>query len=449
MTRRSRRYVSDSALLGRIALMLAYVFFHFLIAFYIKREDTLWLLGAFAILFLIYFYLVFQPNPSDKIYWFGVFLSKAVWCAALPNLSDDYFRFIWDGTLTLHGFNPFAHPPSFYIENNVEIRDLDSSLYYRLNSPDYYTVYPPVCQGVFWFSALPGKVGGWFINILILRFFIVTIEGIGIFYLIKTLKKLRKPSSWAFYYALNPLVIVELTGNLHPEGIMIGFLLVTFYLLVKGNRYASAVSFALATCTKLLPLWILPVIIKKLEVRKRLRYIFLIVFFSLLLFIPFLDYEMVLHLTESLSLYFQKFEFNASIYYVLRSVGYWLVGYNTIATTGVVLLMFSVLILVQLVRKSSLATWEDVFETSLLAWIVYLLFSTTVHPWYVTPLAMFAALTGYVSPLFWTFIVTWSYHAYTPNGVSEKTWLVLVSYVIVYVLLLLEFRLKKFKNQAV
>ncbi|MCS6833115.1 MAG: hypothetical protein NZ521_06050, partial [Flammeovirgaceae bacterium] len=413
MKRKSR--VSDRALTARIVLILIYIFFHFLLAFYIKREETFWLLGSFASLFLIYFYLVFQVNPSDKLYWFGVFLSKAIWCAALPNLSDDYFRFIWDGTLTANGLNPFSHTPSFYIENNIQINGIDNMLYYQLNSPAYYTVYPPICQGIFFLSALPEKTGSWFVNILIIRFFIILIEGIGIFYLVKILRKLKKPSSWAFYYALNPLVIVELTGNLHVEGIMIGFLLISFYSLLKGNYYVSAILFSFAICIKLLPLWILPFFIKKLENRRRLRYVFLVLFFCLLLFIPFLDYETLLNLSEGLLLYVQKFEFNASIYYVVRSVGYWIVGYNAITTIGTALLIISFLILIRLIGTSSVTTWEDVFELSLLAWITYILFSTTVHPWYITPLVMFASLTGYISPLFWSFIVTWSYHAYTFN----------------------------------
>jgi hypothetical protein len=437
---KSKKNISDNQLIFRVLLMFLYAFLHFFIAFHVKRTETLALISCLSGLYLIYFYFIFQTNTSEKVYWFAVFMSKAVWCASIPMLSDDYFRFLWDGILIDNEINPFLHPPSYYVENFSEYNFIDQSLYQSLNSPQYYSVYPPICQVVFWFSASIGKTGNWFVNILIIRIFLISVEGIGLFYLSKLLKKLKQPSSWVFWYALNPLIIIEITGNLHFEGMMLGFLIIAFYLLSKGNHYQSSIFFAFSVCTKLLPLMILPFVVKYLGIRKGIKYALLVGLICLLLFIPFLSYEMLLNISDSLSLYFQKFEFNASIYYIFKEIGYLFSGYNMINVIGFILPIFSMAIIFFLIIRSNAENWVEVAEVSLLAWIAYLVFSTTVHPWYIAPLVFFASITGYVSPLIWSFLVFWSYHAYTDKGVSESLWVVALEYTIFLVLLFLEFR---------
>jgi hypothetical protein len=437
---KSRRFISDNQLIFRVFLMFLYVFLHFIIAFYVNRTETLFLISCLTGLYLIYFYFIFQHSPSDKVYWFTVLMSKVIWCASIPMLSDDYFRFLWDGILIDNDINPFLHPPSYYIENLAENPFIDQTLYYSLNSPHYYSVYPPICQVVFWFSASIGKTGNWFVNILIIRICLIVVESIGLIYLSKLLKKLKKPTSWVFWYALNPLIIIEITGNLHFEGLMLGFLIIAFYLLTKDKYYQSTLFFTFSVCTKLLPLILLPFIVKQLGVRKGIKYISLVGLFCLLLFIPFLSYEMLLNLSDSLSLYFQKFEFNASIYYIFRGIGYWFSGYNMINVIGFILPVFSLAIIIFLIIKSTAKNWSEIVELSLFVWVLYILFSTTVHPWYITPLIFFASITGYISPLIWSFLVFWSYHAYSDKGVNENLWIVALEYVIFLVLFFLEFR---------
>lgn len=48
------------------------------------------------------------------------------------------------------------------------------------------------------------------------------------------------------------------------------------------------------------------------------------------------------NLLQSANLYYQKFEFNASIYYLLRQIGFWWYGYNTIAFLGKALAVLAI-----------------------------------------------------------------------------------------------------------
>ena len=85
-------------------------------------------------------------------YLFGLGLVlRVLLLFTLPVLSDDFYRFIWDGRLLMNGQNPFEHLPADYLNQGLE--GIDSNLYNQLNSPDYFTIYPPVNQFVFWVAA--------------------------------------------------------------------------------------------------------------------------------------------------------------------------------------------------------------------------------------------------------------------------------------------------------
>src|SRR5690606_10646057 len=102
---------------------------------------------------------------------------RFVLLAAVPSLSDDFYRYLWDGQLLLKGINPFAFTPTEAIEKGLMEK---SVLYEYMNSPHYYSVYPPTSQGVFTLSALGGH---WKFALLFLKLLALAAE-IGTLYLI-------------------------------------------------------------------------------------------------------------------------------------------------------------------------------------------------------------------------------------------------------------------------
>ena len=67
---------------------------------------------------------------------------------------------------------------------------------------------------------------------------------------------------------------------------------------------------------------------------------------------------------------------------------------------------------------------------------VYLLMSTTVHPWYITPLVALAVFTDYRFPIAWSMLVIVSYAGYTETGYTENINLVITEYVLLAITLI-------------
>ena len=61
-----------------------------------------------------------------------------------PTLSEDLYRYLWDGHLVAHGVNPYPHAPS-----DPALAPYHNGLLARLNHADVPTIYPPAAQFLF------------------------------------------------------------------------------------------------------------------------------------------------------------------------------------------------------------------------------------------------------------------------------------------------------------
>ena len=102
-------------------------------------------------------------------------------------------------------------------------------------------------------------------------------------------------------YAFNPLIILEFTGNLHFEGIMIGCILWSLFYLHKGRHLISAILLALAIVTKLIPLLFLPFIFFYLNWKKGFIYVSVVSLLVLFSMLPFLwDYDLLMKMGSAI-----------------------------------------------------------------------------------------------------------------------------------------------------
>lgn len=384
-----------------------------------SRDDTGIVLGSYLVLFAGYLFLGKSRLPVAQIFLLGLFF-RLVLLLSLPGLSDDLFRFIWDGRLMNHGIHPFAAVPSSYFEQGLP-SFLSESLYHRLNSPDYFTVYPPVAQYIFLIATrfFPDSILG---SAVIIRCFLLLAE-VFTFFVLGKLCLREKDVAW---YWLNPLVILEITGNLHMEGLSILFLL----LVLRGLILAGGVGIplGLAIATKLNPLLLLPAALRFTPKDRRRKLVIYTSVTLLILFLPLFFGPFFPGLLSSLSLYFHTFEFNGSLYYLVRQAGCILAGYNIIGMAAPTLAVIATVLIIWLALWKN-STKEHAAVIMGFSWLIYLLCSTTVHPWYIIPLLVFLLIRGFFFPVLWSLLIFLTYAGYTKTGYQENLWIVALEYI--------------------
>ena len=425
-------------LLGGVLLTVGVLYLGFLV----DRTDFYSLCSAFTAAFAGYYVLI-RSRVDDKTLRYLIGLGIALRLAlvfAFPLLSDDVYRFLWDGQLIVNGYHPFAELPAHYLQSGNQVIGLTPELFGHLNSPDYYTIYPPVAQGVFT-AAVWVSPGSWYGASVVMKVFLFVAELGTLWLLGRLLLQFGLPRFHLLYYWLNPLIVVEVVGNLHFEGPMVCFLLGSLYLLTRSSYGGAAGAMALSVASKLLPLMLLPFLLRRLWRGQFWRYALVFGMTTLLLFAPLLLGSGFLSgFGSSLGLYFQKFEFNASLYYLLRWYGYYDTGWNQIARFGPLLAQLAAVGILFLAYLDRRTDWRSLPVSWFWAFLLYLLCATTVHPWYLgVPIAL-TCFTRYRFVLLWSFLITFTYTNYTEVPYRENNWLVLGEYVAVGLYLMYEYR---------
>ena len=415
-------------------LAIPLIFLTIGLGYFVEQSDFISITLSYFIFFGIYLFIFNKIENKKTIVFFiyvGVLL-RFLLLFTLPHLSDDVYRFIWDGRLLINGHNPFNYLPSYYIENQIEITGINEALFNQLNSPEYFTIYPPVAQSVFAFACwlFPNNI---FASAITMKVFLFLCEVGSLFFIKKLLDHFSISLKNILLYALNPLIIIELCGNLHFEAAMIFFLLVSVFFLVKNKSLTlSAIAMALSVASKLLPLIFLPFLIRRLGWKKSFQYFAITGVVIVLLFLPLVNGVFIKNFGESLDLYFQKFEFNASIYYLLRWLGYQLKGYNWIQEVGPILALLVLLGILAVAFFEKKLDWKNIFGKMLFAICLYLAMATIVHPWYVSLPIVLCLFTRFRFPILWSGVVFLTYINYSYVDYTENLWVVALEYILVF-----------------
>ncbi|MBP9151774.1 MAG: methyltransferase domain-containing protein [Flavobacteriales bacterium] len=413
---------------------------HLSFALLINREHTVAVLASFALLWLVFLIQWADQKMSVKKMLVMGMIFRFVYLFTFPELSDDFWRYLWDGMLVADGLSPYQMLPINWAADGLS--SAFGELLPFLNSPEYFSIYPPVLQFFFGLSAKLSQ-GDPLQFVIALRGFILAAELGSMVLIYKLLKAWNMNTRNLLLYALNPLVIIEFAGNVHGEVFMIFFLLLSVWLLSEKRQLLSAIVFGLSVGTKLLPLMFLPFYIKRLGWMKTMVYGTVVMATVILIYLPFWSSDMIPNVLSSVRLYFANFEFNAGIYYLFREAGILLTGYNQIAVFGRMLSLLVLAIILLIAWRNKNTEVSGLPTVMMFAWFVYYAFATTVNPWYVAVLAAFLPFTKYRFALVWLMLVPLSYHAFGHADYHEDWWMLALEYVPVYVWLLFELNVFK------
>lgn len=411
------------------------------------RSNHLPLFTVYSGLFVLFFALAYHFRLQSK--WYLLFvcglLFRLAFFGEAPHLSDDYFRFTWDGELQKDGISAFTFTPqayaTFFEQDSAKREKYKSLLESRVVGPDstiaqmnssgYYSIYPAMNQAVFYLSSQLGSANKG--NLHFIRFFLLLAEVIGFFVLRALLLQRNMSAGLVVLYWLNPLVIIEIMGNLHFDGMATTFVLLSLFLLERRRLLAAGSILALAIHTKLNPLFVIGAAFNRMNIRSLLIFSLTTLGFTFLLFCTILDSETFWNFKQSFGLYFAWFDFNAGPYYFLRMIGKELFAMDWAAYISLVFPFLTILLFVFICVQ----TKKYIAQKLLLLYFVYFSFTPVLHPWYLVVLLALGILSQKLYPLLWTFLIFFTYSAYGEHDFNYH-WVVYVEFLLVYALFYLE-----------
>jgi hypothetical protein len=233
------------------------------------RQQTVPFLGLYAATFVCYglatWWSLREPERQKTLVliWGLGLAFRLTLLFTTPALSDDVWRFVWDGRLANVGVSPYALPV------NSPLLDVhDSPQRSLVNNNWMASPYLPAAQGLFAAvyriapdNALAFQVTAVFLDLL---------TGVLVMDL---LRRLGLPRTRVLIYLWNPLVIVEFAHGAHVvDALMICLMIAALWALIavgakpglamldRRSRLLSALALAGATLTKMLPALLLPVV---------------------------------------------------------------------------------------------------------------------------------------------------------------------------------------------
>ena len=256
------------------------------------RQQTVQFEGLFFVLFGLYLLAAWQvlqdQAPTARrtiilIFGFAI-LYRAFMVFSQPALSDDMYRYVWDGRVQAHQINPYIYPP-----DSSELAYLrDDAIWPLINRKPVVTVYPAGAELAFaaMWRIWPDNVH-WFQAVMTFGDLIAAVI------LCFLLRALGRSPRLVLIYLWHPLVIFEVAHAAHVDGLVLPFLVGAWLARLKGRDVLTGLLLGLAAALKLYPALLLPVLWRRQDEGGRFRpawgmpLAFLTGFFNALPSLPF------------------------------------------------------------------------------------------------------------------------------------------------------------------
>jgi hypothetical protein len=208
-------------------------------------------------LYAIAVYLVEQSRlglPALLIILAGALLYRFLLLGVEPQLSDDVYRYQWEGRVERAHLNPYTVYPAM-----PQLRKFEDPKHPLRTGPTTPTLYPPLTEAALAsVKSVPGYKR---------LFTVLDISSLGVLLLL--LAALKQPLHRSVAYAWNPNVVVSFAMCGHHDSLAILALLVANLLIITHRRMLSVVFLAVAFLAKLYPLILLPVFIGRIKETSR------------------------------------------------------------------------------------------------------------------------------------------------------------------------------------
>lgn len=457
-----RWIIGGGTLTGLLALVAA-ISPEFAADIPIARQPILPMVALLALAGVAFLYLVelIPRTASQKRLMLWILLIGAtlrgLMLFSTPILEVDFNRYLWDGAVTAHGFNPYEFSPDEIRASQTAKTTVPAQLtrlsqqpgatINRINHSYLRTIYPPVTQAAF---AIAHWIGPW--RLFAWRIVLLIADLATVVILLSLLKYLSLSPLWISIYWLNPLLIKEIFNSGHMDLLVFPFLLYAILLSLRHKPQAAMIPLALAVGVKIWPVVLLPVFLRPLwpNVRKMARAMIVFTIIAAVLFAPI--YLSGLGENSGFNAYSNRWELNDSAFKlfvwgaipVLKTFGFHPGHSQFVArvVTGLLLIGWIAFLTLQNTRKP-----QQIIDQCLLIIAAMFLLSPTQFPWYATWMIPLLVISPRKPLLLLTALLPLYYlwHYFDAMGKVDifNNWIVWIEFVPVWLLLIRDWRLKR------
>jgi hypothetical protein len=212
-----------------------------------------WLFFSAFVLYGVACFISLQSEQANRRTLLGIFAMAALMQAVLifsrPTLTDDMYRYIWDGRVQAQGISPYRYPP-----NAPELVSLgDKEVYPFINRKPVVTVYPPAAEAAFFllWKIWPDNVH-WFQAAMATGGLLAGILLMGL------LRDLGSSPVRGLIFLWSPLLIFETAHAAHLDGLVLPFLVGAWWARVRERDALTGLLIGIATPMKFYPALLLP-----------------------------------------------------------------------------------------------------------------------------------------------------------------------------------------------
>jgi hypothetical protein len=184
--------------------------------------------GAAFVAYAVAASKILESQGGDVVIWVVAIALRLIFVPLSPELSDDVYRYLWDGHLQLSGVNPYLYAPAD--ANLAEYRTVFHGL---INNPEVNTIYPPFAQMAFFLIA---AAGGAILQAKLLWLGFDLATGWLLGKVARITGRSRRLTQ--LLYLWSPLLVVEVAWSAHLEPLGL-FGLVLLILLARAPASAG------------------------------------------------------------------------------------------------------------------------------------------------------------------------------------------------------------------
>lgn len=357
--------------------------------FFINKEtdkilSTVIYLAVFISLMIMYLITLKQKklfkNIRQILKYVGIV--SIIFAIMLPWTTSDIYYYMGVGELdSQYNQNPYYVTMKQYYEDNKENIN-DTILEHGVDGvwANTTVVYGPIAQLIFKMCTAISLKN---IDLCLLIFKILNLViHLANCYLIYKLSNKK----FAVIYGLNPFVLIEFIGNVHNDIIVVFFILLSLYFLIKkGNLILSIIFLALATGIKYFTIILLPIVIlyhfRKVKSLGK-RFFSCIIYGLLFLIILFIEYTLYFEDFQVLTAMFaQTAKYSRSIHSVILQKNVYLMEIIKMSIEIIFFMYYAKLCIDLLIQKD--IKFYKIIKKYNIALILFFLILTTFQPWYL------------------------------------------------------------------